>query len=384
MPAGQTPPETKEMRRIIVIQAAQRQEGPARVLQSAPGPDAAARRCLLTLRPPQTQPVLLSPFLVVAPPGVEAQYWARFRAFDLVNCVIPILYFGKVTLSTWFTPALLAVYSSVLALKLLHAGLLLRAPGACLRWRRAILWTERVVRTLVSVRVVAYGKTYRVLADGTSRMYAARVLLLNSGFTISCWNAFCLPLDFPSQVMLTGVFVLSTLPGALHEVHSILEGPVAALPPAVWLHARLRAGGALLGRALLQGSLAPPPWPPAGAPGGGGAAAAGAALAPGPASLGEEAALLSAVLSCAYVLFVCGVVPLWVAYHLERVHKQQWLRSHPRLLWLNPPPASKAGQWPPPGAAAAQLGGLLLAALAAAEVCVAMWGWLAMPVWAGG
>ena len=69
------------------------------------------------------------------------------------------------------------VYSSVLALKLLHAALLLRAPAACARWRRAILWAERVVRTLISVRVVAYGKQPKPWVDKASRMYAARVLL---------------------------------------------------------------------------------------------------------------------------------------------------------------------------------------------------------------
>jgi len=82
--------------------------------------------------------------------------WSRFRAFDLINCAIPVLYFAR-TLTAWFTPALLTVYASVLTLKLVHAYLLLRAPDRCLRWRTAILWIERVVRTLISVRVVAYG-----------------------------------------------------------------------------------------------------------------------------------------------------------------------------------------------------------------------------------
>lgn len=81
------------------------------------------------------------------------------------------------TLTTWYTPALLAVYSSVLILKLVHAALLLWAPEKATSWRETILWTERVVRTLVSVRVVAYGKQYKAWMDRTSTLYTARVLL---------------------------------------------------------------------------------------------------------------------------------------------------------------------------------------------------------------
>jgi hypothetical protein len=69
------------------------------------------------------------------------------------------------------------VYASVLSLKLLHAYLLLRRPDTCLRWRKGILWVERVVRTLVSVRVVAYGQRYKAWLDASSHMYALRVLL---------------------------------------------------------------------------------------------------------------------------------------------------------------------------------------------------------------
>jgi hypothetical protein len=77
----------------------------------------------------------------------------------------------------WYTPMLLCVYASVLVLKLVHAYLLLRHPDTCLQWRKPILWVERVVRTLVSVRVVAYGQQYKAWLDRSSRMYALRVLL---------------------------------------------------------------------------------------------------------------------------------------------------------------------------------------------------------------
>lgn len=84
---------------------------------------------------------------------------------------------NKKTLTAWFTPALAAVYGSVLALKLLHTYLLLRRPAACLAWRRAILWAERVARTLVSVRVVAYGRQYKEWMDRSGALYPMRVLL---------------------------------------------------------------------------------------------------------------------------------------------------------------------------------------------------------------
>ncbi len=94
----------------------------------------------------------------------------------MINCAIPVLYFAR-TLTAWYTPALLAVYASVLLLKLVHVYLLLREPAYCLRWRKALLWVERVVRTLISVRVVAYGKQYKEWLDRSSAIYSTRVLL---------------------------------------------------------------------------------------------------------------------------------------------------------------------------------------------------------------
>ena len=135
--------------------------------------------CMRLLRP-QTQPVLMSPFLSVAPPSVEAQCeraaarpaepvwvrgcgrqpgarqnarpwasraqqpavapslakrtarrplitapaaktrpraadWARFRAFDLVNCIIPILCFGKVVSPRQAAPRARRITAAILA-----------------------------------------------------------------------------------------------------------------------------------------------------------------------------------------------------------------------------------------------------------------------------
>lgn len=217
---------------------------------------------------------------------------------------------------------------------------------------------------------------------------------------------FCLPLDFSSQVMLTGVFVMSTLPGSLCEVHRVLSARIAALPRLIWLHQQLclivKTSLSLLGGAILQGSLAGPPahWPTSGLTrgltGDGGATAAGAAGAGAPLqeALGEGSAdgggsgsgsgagpILAAVVSCCFVLYVCGLLPLWIAYHLERVHKQRWLRTQPNLLWLNPPSHGKAGRWPSTVEAAGQLLALLVMAFMASELCVGVWDWLDMPVW---
>ena len=81
------------------------------------------------------------------------------------------------TLSSWFSPVLATSYSFVLALKLLHTYLLLRHPATALRWRPHILWVERTVRTMVCVRAVAYGESYKAWMERTSKMHAARVLL---------------------------------------------------------------------------------------------------------------------------------------------------------------------------------------------------------------
>ena len=141
--------------------------------------------------------------------------------FDLVNCAIPFFYFTKASgpspcarqprlcrlrparttaayrcsrttkagpptfrhcnppqaLAHWFTPLLASVYGAILALKALHTYLLLRRPAAAQRWRRAILWTERAARTLLGVRVVAYGESYKLWLERTRKLQAMRVLL---------------------------------------------------------------------------------------------------------------------------------------------------------------------------------------------------------------
>ncbi|GBF94281.1 hypothetical protein Rsub_06551 [Raphidocelis subcapitata] len=318
-------------------------------------------------------PVALSPFLMLTPANVETEYWRCLQTFDLANCLIPLVYFGKL-LTAAYTRTLLVVYGGVLALKLLHLLLLLAAPEACLSWRRSLIWTERVVRTLVSARVVAAQQQSKPWDERLPlQAQLLRALVINSGLTISCWNIFCLPLGFPSQVILTSAFVLSTLPASLGEVSRALAGPLAAAP---WLAAArtrllsaLRASGALALSALAHGTLAAPP------------AAAPEAAAPGDE---PDVTSLAAVLACGYILFACGAVPLWLAYHMERVHKHRWLATNPSLLWVNPPPpgGEGVGRWPRARRAAAQLGPLLAAALAASEACVAMWSWLGLAVWA--
>jgi hypothetical protein len=230
-------------------------------------------------------------------------------------------------------------------------------------------------------------------------------------------SVFCLPLDFPSQIILTSAFILSTLPGSLREVHRVLAAPVAAAPWLVAARTRVQAALAcgldLLGEALTQGTLANPrAAAAAGAAGSctalalGGGAPDGACAAPAAGGVGgnitssgnitrsggggalgggggdSPATLLSAVLSCGYVLYVCGVCPLWVAYQLERVYKQRWLQSHPGLAWVNPPAGdAKVGQWPSARQAACQLAALAALTLVASEACIAMWGRLSLPVW---
>ncbi|KAI8469564.1 MAG: hypothetical protein J3K34DRAFT_423212 [Monoraphidium minutum] len=115
-------------------------------------------------------------YLGIEPREYEAAYWSRYSRFDLVNCVIPVLYFGK-TLTTWFSPALLTVYATVMVIKLAQAYLLIWDPSAHLRWRKGVLWAERTLRTLVSVRLVAYNPSYDAWLGRAPFMRTARVLL---------------------------------------------------------------------------------------------------------------------------------------------------------------------------------------------------------------
>lgn len=62
-------------------------------------------------------------------------------------------------------------------MKVLQAFLLLRRPGAYLRWRAPILWTERIMRTLVCVRLVAYGEGYKAWLTRSSALQSTRILL---------------------------------------------------------------------------------------------------------------------------------------------------------------------------------------------------------------
>jgi hypothetical protein len=321
------------------------------------------------------------------------------------------------TLASWFTTALLAVYAAVMALKLAQAYLLVAAPARHARYRKAILFVERALRTLVSVRLVAYSPQYQSWLGAAPVMRTARLLLLNSGFTIACWNIFCLPLDFPSQVTLTCAFVLSILPSSLQDIHSALQYTPAAAGPLVRLHELLLSaagkGLSLVATAACQGtwaaagpsSLSAPVASPLPAPvtvagdaaaltcqldGAVGNATASAAVcsasialplaAPAAAAAPDgPTAVALGVFACCYSLFVCAACPLWLAYHLERTQKQRWLLSHPSVAWSNPPRSGAAGAWPSLGAALRQLGRLLVVCFAASEVIIALWRRLGLP-----
>jgi hypothetical protein len=195
---------------------------------------------------------------------------------------------------------------------------------------------------------------------------------------------FCLPIDFASQVVLTASFVLSLLPSCLPKVHAALAAAGLHSWRLACAHAALLSAlgrfGALGATALYHGTWAAPrvgggaaagKCPVGGDGGGGGTCDAGV---PGG---GVDA--LAAVAACWWVLFVCGALPVWVAFHVERVHKHRWLALNAGARWTNAPRDGTAGAWPAPRAAARQLGALLLATAAAAEVVVAVLRWLGVP-----
>lgn len=62
-------------------------------------------------------------------------------------------------------------------IKLAQAYLLLCNPAAHLQWRKTILWTERTLRTLISVRLVAYSPSYQAWLGRAPFMRTVRVLL---------------------------------------------------------------------------------------------------------------------------------------------------------------------------------------------------------------
>jgi hypothetical protein len=202
-----------------------------------------------------------------------------------------------------------------------------------------------------------------------------------------------LPLDFPSQVVLTSSFVLSILPTCLPEVRRALAATALASSRLARAHtsllSALRGAGTLVATALFQGTWAAPPvgggsiggWGDAGAGGAGEGSDTCDAGGPMSAALAaSDRTAMLAVVACCWVLFMCAAVPLWVAYHAERVHKQRWLTLSPLLHWSNPPAGRVAGAWPPARAAALQLGVLLLIAAAASEVVVAMLHWMSLPL----
>ncbi|GBF91607.1 hypothetical protein Rsub_04347 [Raphidocelis subcapitata] len=311
--------------------------------------------------------------LALSPPDVEAAFWAQYSRLDVVNAVIPVLYFGKARQhcysegceSGWSSPLLTGVYLSAVALKLWQLYLLLRAPQKHMRWRKAILWAERSLRTLVTVRLVAHSSGFDPGVGPPSRLRAVRVLLLNSGLTISYWNIFCLPLNFPSQVVLIAAFVLSVLPTCLPEVRAA----IAVLLPRARALARLHNGlhsaagelASLLATAAYRGTWAAPRITVGDAAG----AAAGEAAASG-----ATDAMFCVAAGC-WVLFVCAALPLWVAYHIERTQKERWLLLHPSVDWPDPPQSRRPGEWPRAARAAQQLGALLLLSGAASEAIVA-------------
>jgi len=323
------------------------------------------------------------------------------------------------TLSTWFSPALLATYVTVMAIKLVQSYLLLAAPALHARYRKPILWVERLLRTLISVRLVAHSPQYQAWLAQAPFMRTARLLLLNSGFTIAYWNVLCLPLDFSSQVMLTSAFVISILPASLRDVHTALAATPIAAAPCVQLHELLLSavgkGLALIGTAAYQGTWAAAPQPHAQphsatssnlmgiissaeatlcgsaasdniTVGGGvcGVCPAGSQSTSGlhHSLSGDEGAVAVAlgVFACCYSLFLCAALPLWLAYHTERVQKQRWLMAHPSVAWSNPPREKPIGAWPTVREASGQLVKLLLLSFTAAEVIVATWRWLGLPL----
>jgi hypothetical protein len=100
------------------------------------------------------------------------------------------------TLPNWSTSLPVLLYCAVMVLKLGQVALLLQRPGAHARWRRAILWTERALRTLVSVRMVAFAPPGAAAAaaaaahgGGGTLGQALRALVLSSGFTVAYWNS---------------------------------------------------------------------------------------------------------------------------------------------------------------------------------------------------
>jgi hypothetical protein len=72
------------------------------------------------------------------------------------------------------------------------------------------------------------------------------------------------------------------------------------------------------------------------------------------------------------MLYACAALPLWAAYHIERVSKERWLLlQQPPAEWPKGPHSRRPGSWPSAGRALRELGGLLLLSLAASEAIVA-------------
>jgi hypothetical protein len=93
------------------------------------------------------------------------------------------------------------LYSLIIAVKAAQAALLLRRPGLHARWRKGIIWTERALRTLVSVRMAAFARGARAAAAAGAAGAAAaaaggggggdvlKALVLSSGVTVAYWNS---------------------------------------------------------------------------------------------------------------------------------------------------------------------------------------------------
>ncbi|WIA22769.1 hypothetical protein OEZ86_009726 [Tetradesmus obliquus] len=158
--------------------------------------------------------------LYMRPKYAEDEYFGQLEALDLVNCIIAPVFFAN-ALSMWTRGFLSSIYCLVLLLKGYQMGLLLlpnaRRQHAHKRARYWLILTERVLRQCVATPVLGRGPRFlswlaQQAADSSKPMLCMRLLMLLSGFTISFWNAFCLPLDFVSQAIITAVFFVIHYP----------------------------------------------------------------------------------------------------------------------------------------------------------------------------
>ncbi|WIA39137.1 hypothetical protein OEZ86_005266 [Tetradesmus obliquus] len=152
--------------------------------------------------------------LLLSPRGAEQDFWQQYELLDLYNCLIAPLFFAN-ALSLFSARLLCSIYCAVLAIKGYQLGLLLlpaaRQQQAHKRARYWLLLGERVLRQIIATPLLGRGPRFAAwltAAEQTSTQlhFCCKTLVLLSGFTISCWNAFCLPLDFPAQVVLTSIF----------------------------------------------------------------------------------------------------------------------------------------------------------------------------------